>query len=219
MLNQQTLKFIKDLVAHNNKAWFDANKERYLQAKDDFEIFITGLLKKLAVLEPALADQKAGDFIYRIYRDVRFSKDKTPYKGHFGAYFSRGGRSYPGAGYYIHIEPGGKSFIGGGLWMPEPSLLKSVRQEIDYNFKEFEQIVKGKKFAKTFGEINGEKLKKFPAGYDAENPAIEYLKMKSFTAGHHLDDEELTQKNFTSKAAEVFAVIKPLVDFLNRPLD
>ena len=130
MLQPDTVRFIERLSENNNKPWFDAHRDEYVAAKADFERFVELLMGQLVEIEPALSEQKAKDSIFRIFRDVRFSKDKTPYKGHFGVYLSRGGRKYSGAGYYLHIEPGGKSFIGGGLWMPEPSLLKAVRQEL-----------------------------------------------------------------------------------------
>jgi uncharacterized protein (TIGR02453 family) len=219
MLLKDTLLFIEKLVQNNNKPWFDAHREEYAVAKADFEDFVTVLMEKLSPIEPSLRDQKAKDAIFRIFRDVRFSKDKTPYKGHFGVYLSKGGRKYPGAGYYLHIEPGGKSFIGGGLWMPEPALLKAVRQEIDYNLDEFRTIIENKTFKKLFAKIEGEVLKNPPQGYSAENPALEYLKMKSFTAGHALADKELTSRAFTAKTVNVFTTMKAFVDFLNRPMD
>ena len=219
MLQPDTVRFIERLSENNNKPWFDAYRDEYVAAKADFERFVELLMRQLVEIEPALSEQKAKDSIFRIFRDVRFSKDKTPYKGHFGVYLSRGGRKYSGAGYYLHIEPGGKSFIGGGLWMPEPSLLKAVRQEIDYNFEEFENIINEKNFRKLFSNIEGERLKTLPQGYGAENRAIEYLKMKSFTAGQNLEDKELTSRGFRKKAVDVFTIMKPFVDFLNRPMD
>ena len=219
MLQPDTVRFIERLSENNNKPWFDAHRDEYVAAKADFERFVELLMGQLVEIEPALSEQKAKDSIFRIFRDVRFSKDKTPYKGHFGVYLSRGGRKYSGAGYYLHIEPGGKSFIGGGLWMPEPSLLKAVRQEIDYNFEEFENIINEKNFRKLFSNIEGERLKTLPQGYGAENRAIEYLKMKSFTAGQNLEDKELTSRGFRKKAVDVFTIMKPFVDFLNRPMD
>ena len=219
MLQPDTVRFIERLSENNNKPWFDAHRDEYVAAKADFERFVELLMGQLVEIEPALSEQKAKDSIFRIFRDVRFSKDKTPYKGHFGVYLSRGGRKYSGAGYYLHIEPGGKSFIGGGLWMPEPSLLKAVRQEIDYNFEEFKNIINEKNFRKLFSNIEGERLKTLPQGYGAENRAIEYLKMKSFTAGQNLEDKELTSRGFRKKAVDVFTIMKPFVDFLNRPMD
>lgn len=218
-MQQTTLTFLKNLATNNNKPWFDENRSRYEAAKTDHEALVDSLLKQMTALEPKLEGQKAKDSIFRIFRDVRFSKDKTPYKAHFGAFFSRSGRKYPGAGYYLHIEPGGKSFIGGGLWMPENSLLKAVRQEIDYNFEEFTSIVANKQFKKIFREVTGEQLKTLPQGYSADNPAINYLKMKSFTVNHPLADAAITEKDFDKKSVNVFAVMKPFIDFLNRSLD
>jgi len=219
MIQPTTVRFLSQLAKNNNKAWFDEHRDDYAAAKEDFEVLVTTLLDRLSVLEPALRDQKAKDCVFRIFRDVRFSKDKTPYKAHFGAFFAKGGRKYEGAGYYIHIESGGKSFAGGGLWMPEPSLLKKVRQEIDYNFEELQGIIKGKTFKKYFPRLNGEQLKTLPQGYTSDNPAIELLKMKSFTVGYELKDEDVTGKSFAKKCEEVFTAMSPLVDFLNRAMD
>jgi uncharacterized protein (TIGR02453 family) len=219
MLQPATLRFIQQLSKNNNKPWFDEHRDLYITAKEDFEQVVTTLLEGLGIAEPVFREQKAKDCVFRIFRDVRFSKDKTPYKAHFGAFFSRGGRKFPGAGYYLHIEPGGKSFIGGGLWNPEAPLLKSVRQEIDYNFEEFQSIVSDKQFKKLFTHVNGEQLKTLPQGYTADNPAIEYLKMKGYTVGHNLADADLTSKTFTKKCLDIFSEIKPFLDFLNRPLD
>ena len=219
MLQPSTIKFLQQLAKNNNKVWFDEHRDDYATAKEDFENFVAHLLDKLCILEPAFRDQKAKDCVFRIFRDVRFSKDKTPYKAHFGAYMSKGGRKYEGAGYYIHIEPGNKSFAGGGLWMPEPSLLKKVRQEIDYNFDEFKRILNDRSFKKYFRQLNGEQLKTLPQGYTADNPAIEFLRMKSFTMSHVFEDKDLTAKNFISKSANVFSKMRPLVDFLNRAMD
>jgi uncharacterized protein (TIGR02453 family) len=213
-----TVKFLQDLAANNNKPWFDENRKEYEKAKTDFEGIVSRLMKQMVPLEPALEGQREKDAIFRIFRDVRFSKDKTPYKAHFGAFISRGGRKYAGAGYYIHVEPG-KSFAGGGLWMPEAALLKAVRQEIDYNFDEFKGIVEEKKFKKIFRQLNGEQLRTLPQGYTADNPAIDYLKMKSFTVGHELSDKDIAGENFEKSVVEVFSAMKSFIDFLNRSLD
>lgn len=219
MLHATTFNFLRELSENNNKLWFDEHRDEYAKAKDDFEMFVTELLDQISDLEPALRDQKAKDCVFRIFRDVRFSKDKTPYKAHFGAFMSKGGRKYEGAGYYIHIEPGGKSFAGGGLWMPEGTSLKKVRQEIDYNFEEFENLMREKSFKKHFHQLNGEKLKTLPQGYTADNPAIEFLKMKSFTVACGLADKEVSGKNFSSKCTEIFVAMGPLINFLNRAMD
>lgn len=216
MLKPSTISFLKDLASNNNKPWFDANRDRYTDAKDDFEVFVAGILKTLAKDEPGFAEQKAKDCIFRIFRDVRFGKDKTPYKPNFGAFFSKGGRKFPGAGYYIHIESGGKAFTGGGLWMPEAPILKAVRQEIDYNLDEFKSIISDKKFKKHFSSVQGEATKKAPQGYTEDNPAIAYLKLKSFTVTTQIPDADLTNKYLNKKALEIFTSMRPFIDFLNR---
>lgn len=218
MISPGILTFLQGLSKNNNKPWFDEHRKEYEKARKEYEAFADALRKELVALEPALEEQKAGESIFRIFRDVRFSKDKTPYKTAMGAFFSRGGRKFPGAGYYIHIEPG-QSFAGGGLWLPEGPLLKAVRQEIDYNFGEFQDILKEKNFKKYFKGIDGEQLKTIPQGYTADNPAIDFLKYKSFTVGHKLDDALLTQKDFLKKCTAIFTAMRPLVDFLNRSLD
>lgn len=219
MLQSTTTDFLKGLAANNNKPWFDNNRDAYAAAKEDFELFATAVLKELAKNEPGFAEQKAKDCVFRIFRDVRFSKDKTPYKPNFGAYFSKGGKKFPGAGYYVHVEPGGKSFAGGGLWMPEAAILKAVRQEIDYNLDEFKSILSNKKFKKAFPEVNGEKAKKPPVGYTEDNPGIEYIKLKSFTVTHQLSDEQLESKQFVKQVTDLFTTMRPLVDFLNRAVE
>lgn len=219
MLQASTITFLTKLSKNNNKPWFDKNREAYETAKEDFESLVTEILNGLAVTEPLFKEQKAKDSVFRIYRDVRFAKDKTPYKAHLAAGFSKGGRKFPGAGYYLHIEPGGKTFAGGGLWMPDAPLLKSIRQEIDYNYKEFKKIIEDKKFNKTLDKVNGEQLKTLPQGYSADNPAIEYLKMKSFVTGRNFPDADITGKGFPKKVVEVFDTMRPFVDFLNRSLE
>ena len=218
MLHQDTLHFLTQLSQNNNKPWFEANKEPFEAAKKDFEAFITELLGNLATFEPGFREQKAKDCVFRIYRDVRFSKDKTPYKPNFGAYLSKGGKKFIGAGYYLHIEPG-KSFAGGGLWMPEAPLLKAIRQEVDYNFKEFKSIIENKNFNKLFSKIEGEQLKNIPKGYEIDNPASDYLKMKSFTVMYHLNDEDLLDKNAINDCFNTFKTMKSFIDFLNKSLD
>lgn len=210
--------FLKNLSENNNKVWFEQNKKEYEAAKKEQEIFVTEVLKEMAEREEGFAGQKAKDCMFRIFRDVRFSKDKTPYKTNFGAVFSKGGKKHTGAGYYVHLEPG-KSFIGGGIWMPEGDMLKKIRQEIDYNLEPFEGILKEKKFKKLFNEIDGERLKKAPQGYDEENPAISYLKLKSFTLGTSVKDEEAMGKSFVKKTLDVFDTMKPFIDFLNRAVE
>ena len=218
MLQATTVTFLEKLAKNNNKTWFDKHRDDYQAAKDDYEAFVSEILAGLSATEPVFKEQQAKDCVFRIFRDVRFSKDKTPYKAHFGAFFSKGGRKFPGAGYYFHLEPGGKSFAGGGLWVPEAPLLKAVRQEIDYNFDEFKDIIGAPKFKKMFKKIEGEQLKTLPQGYTADNAAIDYLKMKSFTVSCNVSDAEITGKGVVKKAMDVFTTMRPFIDFLNRSL-
>lgn len=218
MLQKATIDFLTNLEKNNNKAWFDENRKKYEAAKGDFENFVEAVKTALTKLEPALADHKSKDAIFRIFRDVRFSKDKTPYKSHFGAYFSRAGRKAPDAGYYMHIEPG-KSFLAGGMWMPDAPILKKLRQEIDYNFEEFKSIIGKPAFKKQFTKWEGEQLKTLPQGYTADNPAIEFLKMKSFIVSTPIADKDVLAKDSVKQIEKVYTQMKPLVDFLNRALD
>lgn len=216
MLQKSTILFLEQIVINNNKPWFDEHRNEYLSVKTDFEKLAADILIGMGELDPVFKEINAKDCVMRIFRDVRFSKDKTPYKTNLGAGFSAGGKSFPGAGYYLHIQPGGYSFAGGGMWQPEGPKLKAIRQEIDYNFDEFSKIINDKHFKKMFGQIEGDKLIKVPKGYAEDNPAIEYLKLKSFTVGCKIADKDLTQKGLDKKVIEAFGLMKPFVDFLNR---
>ncbi|MCF8451101.1 MAG: DUF2461 domain-containing protein [Taibaiella sp.] len=218
MLQVATVHFLEQLAKNNNRQWFETQKKEYAAVKTDYEQLVTEVLAGLAEEDSAFKDQTAKECIMRIFRDVRFSKDKSPYKTNLGAGFSKGGRKFPGAGYYLHIEPGGRSFAGGGMWQPEGTQIKALRQEIDYNFKEFGGIVNEKIFKKLFKQIDGDRLVKAPQGYTEDNPAIEYLKLKSFTVGHNIPDTDLTKKGLSKKIKEAFTTMKPFVDFLNNAL-
>lgn len=214
-MNKSTLQFLKNLKANNNKEWMDANKNEYQHAKAEFEEFVTQLISSLGKMDDALANLQAKQCIFRLNRDIRFSNDKSPYKTNFGAAFSRGGKKFMGAGYYFHLQPG-NSFIGGGCWMPDAALLKNIRQEIDYNFQDFKKLITTKNFKATFGEINGDKLSRPPKGYDENNPAIEYIKFKSFTVSTPVSDKEILSADVIKKPMEVYKTMKPFIDFLNK---
>ncbi len=211
-----TLQFLEDLSQHNDKTWFADNRNRYDAARADFEAFVDALRMALTPLVPQLAGQRARDLMFRIYRDVRFSKIKTPYKTHFSAYFSRAGRKAVDAGYYIHYEPGGACFLSAGMWQPQGKLMKAVRQEIDYSLAELRGILEDKTFQKKWGGLEGERLRTVPQGYTVENPAIELLKYKSFIVSHRLPAEQWAGKDIVKKIAELCGTARPLVDFLNR---
>ena len=218
MLQNATLNFLGELATHNTRDWFDAHRTDYDAARKDFEGFVEAMRVALLPTVPGLEGQRAKDLTFRLFRDVRFSKDKRPYKSNFAAYFSRAGRKAPDAGYYGHIEPG-QCRLAAGLWMPEGPLLKAVRQEIDYNLDEFRGIVENKKYTKIFSELGGETLKTPPQGYSADHPGIVYLKRKSFISSAPIADEILLSKDAVKKCMAIFNEGKPLVDFMNRALD
>ncbi len=220
MLQTSTLKFLKDLKNNNNKPWFDDNRKRYDTAKEDFMHFIQTVIDKHAKKDPTISQLKAKECLFRINRDVRFSKDKSPYKTNFGASINRGGRKSSFAGYYFHLQPG-EAFAGGGIWMPPNDVLSNVRQEIDYNFKEFKKIISSAKFKSVYGDLylnEGISLVRVPKGYDAENPAAEFLKLKSFIGTCKLSAKDLLSKDLLKKTTAAFETLQPLLNFINRSI-
>lgn len=221
MLQKSTLTFLKNISRNNNKEWFDLHKDAYLDAKADFEQFVLKVARSYQKIDPDIEIMDARQYIFRINRDIRFSKDKTPYKKNFGASFSRGGKKSVFADYYMHIEPG-ESFIGGGLWCPEPIVLKKVRQELDYCQEEFEAIVSKPTFRQHFGELSraaGMQLSKVPQGYEKDNPAASYLRLKHFIAKEFVSDDIITSPAFLKKTTTTFKALMPMIRFLNRALE
>lgn len=214
MIKQETLDFLKDLADNNHREWFNANKARYEAARDNVVDFTGALIKSLSKVDPGIdASLDPKKCVMRIYRDIRFSLDKTPYKKSFGIGKLQTGKG-AWVGYYVHIEPG-KSFVAGGSWMPEGDYLKAIRQEIDYNGGELINIVDKPEFKKLFGEFRDqEKLKTLPREYSADNEHIELLKLKSFIAEHSFSDKEIMKADIAEKMADVMAKIYPLNVYL-----
>ena len=220
MIKESTIKFLKGLKRNNNRGWFEKNRNAYQDARTDFENFVQSVIDAHYKNDPDLKDLTARKCIFRINRDIRFSKDKSPYKTNFGASMDKGGKKSGYAGYYFQLEPG-NSFIGGGLWQPEPENLKKVRQEIDYCLDEFKNIVNAKKFKSTFGELyTGEdvRLSRVPQGFEKDNPAGEYLKFKSWLVIAEVNDELLISKSLLKKTIEAFVLMQPFIKFLNRAI-
>lgn len=220
MLQSPTLKFLKDLKLNNNKPWFDAHRKDYEAAREDFTVFIQKLIDSFAKKEPSIGHLTAKDCMFRINRDVRFSKDKSPYKTNFGAYINSEGKKSWTAGYYFHFEPG-NSFCGGGMWMPEAAQLAKVRQEIDYNLADFKKIITSKRFKDTYSGLDTSPeyvLTRIPKGYEADNPAADYLKHKSFVATAPVSDSDLTDKSLVTKTIKAYEALQPLVKFLNEAI-
>ncbi len=211
---QFTLDFLEELRFNNNKTWFDENRKRYDQARSYFEELITDVIQHFAPVED-LGKTTAKDCIFRINRDVRFSKDKTPYKMNMGALIGKGGRKTSERSYYINIEPG-NSFIAGGVYAPMPEHTKAIRAAIDSdNGKKLTAIVNHADFKKYFGVIEGESLKTAPKGYAGDHPAIELLKRKQFLASHKLDDADVLQEDFAAHVIAVCKALKPFERYFN----
>ena len=216
MIGKSTLQFLTALKKNNSKEWFDANRPKYESAKADVYATIEKLVQVIGTYDKDIAPLQLKDCTFRINRDIRFAKDKTPYKTNIAGYFAKGGKKSDAAGYYMHIEPGA-AFIAAGCWWPEPKHLAAIRQEIDYNFDDWQKIISSKKFKSAFTEGVAQKdtLQRAPKGYDEENPAIAFLKLKSFVVYKQLTDAELMHKNLVKHIAAVFNAAKPMVDFLN----
>lgn len=218
VITQNILTFLKDLKLNNNREWFLENKPRFEEAKKEFEFFIDALIQKIAEFDKSVSHLTAKDCVFRIYRDVRFSKDKSPYKTHFGAHitpFHRKSEIHNRAGYYIHIEPEGSVFAG-GAYLPPSDWLANIRKEISGNPSKFKKIINAPEFVKFFREVEGERLKKAPRGFSPKDPEIELLKLKSYMAVHYISEEDLTSPKLISHAAKVFKAYQPFADFLNR---
>lgn len=216
-LSEETFQFLKDLKKNNDRDWFNENKPRYKKARQDFVHFIDELIQAVSAFDPSIAHQTGKNCVFRIYRDVRFSKDKSPYKTNFGAHITGAAKKsemHSRAGYYIHIEPG-KSFLAGGAYQPTGKWMSAIRHEIDQNADEIKEILNSKSFKNTFGEMEGEKLKTSPRDYPSDHPEIELLRYKSFLATHKLTDEQILADNFLRHCKDVFTVLYPFDQFLN----
>ncbi len=212
------LSFLTELKANNDREWFQAHKGSFEKAKKEFEALVNRIIPEIYKFDPSIGTITAKDCVFRIYRDIRFSPDKTPYKTHFGAYISKGGRKSEHAGYYLHIDAD-QSFAAGGMHMPRSEKLKKIRQEIMYNVDEFKSIIENPDFKSTFDGFMDEKLKRPPKDFPTDFQDIDLLKYKGYTVLHDLDEGTLLSDEAEQKIAMVFKTLKPLNDFLNRSLD
>jgi uncharacterized protein (TIGR02453 family) len=216
MLKRETLDFLNILAANNNREWFAENKHLYEEAKADLFPMIGKLIKEFAAIDPVYsADVEPKKALMRIYRDVRFSKNKDPYKKNYGIAFDVKGYGPRTPSYYLHIQPG-NCFFGAGFWQPEAPVLKSIREEIDYNTSEFVEIVNDKKFTALYRLSQEDTLKNAPKGYEIDHEAIAYLKLKSFIAIYPLKDEEFFKDTIVNKLITAFATIQPFILFLRK---
>ena len=218
MIEQSILEFLSDLKSNNNREWFNKNKKRYETAQQNNLEIAQQLAIGINAFDKSIsANTNPKDFIYRIYRDIRFSHDKTPYKTNMGAFFVPGGKKSGLAGYYLHIEPSG-SFISGGIYMAESNVMKAIRNTMVDLSEEFLEIVNEKSFLKTYTIWDGDFLKRVPYGFDPKSPVAEYLKLKHISPVHQLKDKEITDKNVLEKVLEYFSILYPLINFLNKAI-
>ena len=222
MITDATLVFLQELKANNDRVWFTEHKSEYQHAYGEMLDTVVQLLVAISGFDRQIAmsglDPKSR--IMRINRDIRFSKDKSPYKTNFFAFINKGGRKSPWGGYYLHLEPG-KTFAGGGIYMPEAAVLELTRREIDTHFAEWQTIIANdKEFSLHFpeGVLPSGKLVRPPKGYESTNPAIEYLKFKGYYTQRFFADDEVTDPGFVAEVARSFQAVNPLVQFLNRAL-
>ncbi len=218
-IKQRTLDFLSHLNDNNNREWFQENKLWYEEAKQNVEEFTEELLTTIKQADGSIPEHiTAKKSVLRIYRDIRFSKNKTPYKSNFGISISAGGKATGSAGYYFHIEPD-KSFIAGGYWAPEASHLKAIRQEIDYNTSDFLKIIESKEFKDYFGGLEREDALKFaPKGYDIDHSHIEILKLKSFVCVRDINNKSVTSDKGMDEISKGIKLIVPFNQFLQNAL-
>ncbi|WP_213189572.1 DUF2461 domain-containing protein [Cloacibacterium caeni] len=215
-MQSSTLQFLRNLEKNNNREWFNENKTLYQEAQQDVISFVEKLIEDMADFDEEMGKLEAKKSVFRIYRDTRFSKDKTPYKTNFGAGLGMG-KGNKISGYYLHIEPG-KSFLASGVYKPEPTVLKTIRQEISAFGDEFKAILEQDEFRNYFRGLSVEdKLKKVPQGFEKDDKMAEYLKLKHFIVTHPVSDEQLLSENAFKEFAKIFKAMKPLNDFLQTP--
>lgn len=215
---QKVFSFLSELKENNNRDWFQDHKNKYEKARDVVIEFTGKLIESIKQFDPDIGEQKPKDCLFRIYRDVRFSKDKSPYKTNIGSSIARGGKRRGDAGYYLHIEPRA-SFLAGGVYMPPAPMLKAVRKEIYYHSEDFKKIIEDDKFIKYFGALEGEKLKRPPKDFSADFDDVELLKYKSYVVIHNIDNELFYTDKLLPYSLEVFEAMKPLIHFINRGID
>ena len=209
------LDFLADLRENNQKEWMDANRSRFERAKEEFKSLVSYILESMKQYDPALSALEAKDCIFRINRDIRFSKDKTPYKSWMSAVFSEGGKKSMNPLYYLHLQPGNETMAAAGLYEPTGDQMRKIRQEIDYNAPELKEIITTSTFVQNFGEIQGEKLSRAPKGYQPDHPNIEFLKLKSYVAIRKFSDKDALDANFADEVVTTFRAAQPFNEFLN----
>uniref|UniRef100_UPI00404B9964 DUF2461 domain-containing protein n=1 Tax=Flavobacterium sp. TaxID=239 RepID=UPI00404B9964 len=221
MLHKESLQFLSELKENNHKEWFHGQKKRYENYKADYHQLIRDLLQYLKQYDPNLELLEVKNCTFRINRDIRFSKDKSPYKTHLSIWMSTMPNTKNGPGYYVHIDPN-ECFIAGGVYCPEADVLKKIRNEIAFFQEDLEQIIKEEKFNSIFENLDFDEklmLKTAPKGFEKDHPAVTFLKLKSFTATHKIDFKTVTKPEFVAEIGKKLLALKPLNDFIKRAIE
>ena len=214
----KVLDFLTDLSVNNNREWYNANKKRYEESREKVLFLTEVLINEIRKFDPEIPVLDPKDCVFRIFRDVRFSNDKRPYKTNFGAFIAKGGRKSINAGYYFHIDPAG-SFAGGGVYMPANEPLKAIREYIAENGEEFLDIIQDKNFKKIYPELMDDKLKTAPKGFPKDHEFIELLRYKSFVFSNQFNKSQVSANNYIELLVQSFKTLQPVNKFLNDALD
>ena len=217
------LSFLGELINNNHKEWFDANRQYYREAQYEFELFINLLISEIRSFDPTIGAIVAKDCVFRIHRDVRFSKDKTPYKNHFGAYIAQGGRKSSLGGYYFHVEPANAGYLNnsmwaGGIYSPDATTLKAIRTDIYELTDEYKAIIQCDEFTDTFKWFDGNMLTTAPKGFPKDFPDIELIKRRDYSYYRNIDEQTLLNDRLLEESIRVFKLMLPFNRFMNRAI-
>jgi len=212
------MEFLEELARNNNREWFQKNKKWYEESRDKFLFLTDVMINEIRKFDPEMPALAPKDCMFRIFRDVRFSTDKSPYKTNFGSFISKGGRKGIFSGYYFHISPD-ENFVGGGIYMPPAEPLKAVRDYIAENADEFLEIVNQKEFKKMYPSMFDDKLKTAPKGFPKDHEHIELLKYKSYIFSHLLSRKDISEEKYIEKMVTAFRLLQPFNRFLNEAIE
>jgi len=214
-IKKDSFDFLKTLSKNNNRDWFNKHKDKYSNAHNNMIEFADALLAEMNKHD-SIETPSGKKSLFRIYKDVRFSKDKTPYNTHWNGGFKRATKKLRG-GYYFHLEPG-NSYLAGGFWGPEPHDIKRIREDIDLNYKDWKKLLANKTLVKTFGKMRGAQLSSAPRGYAKDHPAIDILRYKQFIFKHTFTDKEVLSPDFLKNANTVFKSLRPFFNYMSEVL-
>ena len=214
-IEKATLEFLAKLAKNNNRPWFQKNRAPYEAARDNILEVTRFLIGEIAKFDSSIMGVEEKDCLFRIFRDARFSKDKSPYKTNFGAFIKSGGRGIAGAGYYFHVEPG-NSMTAGGIYMPPAQELLAIRRAIAKRPVDFEKIILDKKFTRRFGGLSDERLKTAPKGFPKDHPAIEHLKWKHYIVFRSYTDRDVLSPRYLDRCLDDFVAMVPFNEYINR---